>query len=168
MEIRSEQNEEPENWRYVVTFSLDQQTYAVPIEAVIKISELSVLTPSVKGDINSAGVIGIAGRQIPIVNLRWDRDSSENQVDPHAPVLTVQIGELIVAMIVDKIAGVLRLPADQVVRAAKMLPGTIMSTPRGIAVLLNLPNLFTPDQIRSLKQFAPTAPAQERVMVREM
>lgn len=165
--MRSEQNEEPENWRYVVTFSLDQQTYAVPIESVIKISEISALTPSARGDANVAGIIGMAGRQIPIVNLRRNHALSKDPVDPHTPVLTVQIGELVVAMIVDRIAGVLRLPANLVMRAAEMLPGTIMPTPRGIALLLNLPNLFTPDQIRSLKQPTPIAPVPEPAMARK-
>jgi chemotaxis signal transduction protein len=168
VEMRSAQNEESENWRYVVTFLLDLQTYAVPIESVIKISEFSTLMPTAGGITNNAMVIGMVERQIPIVNLRRNRNTSENPVAPHTPVLTVQIGDLLVAMIVDKIIGVLRLPANVVARAAEMLPGTIMPTPRGIALLLNLPNLFTTDQIRSLKTFAPPALSQEPAMAREM
>ncbi|MBI5303612.1 MAG: CheW domain-containing protein [Chloroflexi bacterium] len=157
-----EQNDASEDWRYVVTFDLDQQTYAVPIESVVKISEITALTPASGADSSIAGMIEIAGRQIPAVNLRRQNGSAENRIDPHTPVLTVQIGEVVVAMIVDKIAGVWRLPATQVERSAKMLPGTMMNTPRGNALLLSLASLFTADQINVLAQCAPALPGEER------
>jgi chemotaxis signal transduction protein len=155
METHLTPNDEGEGWCYVVTFALDQQTYAVPIESVIKISEISSLTPVVSADATITGMVEIAGYSIPVVNLRRQDVPAKHQVDPHTPVLTVLIGDLIVAMIVDKIAGVLRLPANQVARSAKGLPGTIMDTPRGNAVLLSLSNLFTAKQIKALEQCAP-------------
>lgn len=152
METILDQTNAPENWRYVVTFWLDHQSYAVPIESVIKISELAALVPS--SDETIVGTIALEDRQIPVVNLRRYRGLKEIPLDAHSPILTIQIGNVRIAMIVDKIGGVLRLPVGQVARAAERLPGTLMSAAHGNTVLLDLPNLFTAHQIETLTRAA--------------
>jgi chemotaxis signal transduction protein len=148
METFSNRNDPPEEWRYVVTFWLDHQLYAVPIESVIKISELAALIPG--SDETIMGTLALEDRRVPVINLRRHRGMSEIQLGPHSPILTIQIGTTRIALIVDKIAGVLRLPCGQVARAAERLPGTLMSTAHGNTILLDLGNLFTAQQIETL------------------
>jgi len=149
-------------WHYVVTFWLDRQTYAVPIESVIKISDISALTRTTNPEDGIAGMVEIAGRAVPAINLRHP-DTSETPNDARTPVLTVQIGETLVAMLVDKVTGVARLPAWQVKRAAESLLGTVVYTPQGYALLLNLPHLFTAAQIQTFTHVTPVLPAVQSV-----
>jgi chemotaxis signal transduction protein len=163
-ETPRESNAEPEDWRYVVTFLLDQQTYALPIETIVKISEVTTLTPIAGACAPVVGMIELAGRQIPAVTMRRQPALPVSTAGAHLPLLIVQIDSMCVAIIVDQIEGVVQLPASQVNYSLRTLPGTQLSTPRGQALLVNLPDVFTPEQIKSLAQLAPVQePSGERI-----
>ncbi len=136
-----------DDWRYIVTFSLDEQTYAVPIESVVKITEIAAMIPCPHPEFNVVGLIPIGNRRVPAVNMRRQHGLAETALDAHTPVIIVQINETTLALIVDKLSGAVRVPATQIIRSIETLPGTMMQTSHGSALLVNLANLFTPEQI---------------------
>ncbi|MBI5034107.1 MAG: chemotaxis protein CheW [Chloroflexi bacterium] len=137
------------DWRYVVTFSLDDQSYAVPIESVIKITQVSAMIPSPHPESNVAGWIQIEQRRIPAVNMRRHHGLTEMALEPHTPVIVLQIDETVLALIVDKLSGAVRVPAALITRSSEGLSGTVMQTPQGSTLLVNLENLFTPEQMKA-------------------
>ena len=141
--------DESDDWRYIVTFLLDQQTYAVPIESVVKITELSALIACPRPASNIVGWIQISDQKIPAVNMRRHHGLTETVLDAHTPVIVVQIDETQLALVVDRLSGALRVPAAQITHSFEMLPGTMMQTPRGNTVLVNLAHLFPPEQMKS-------------------
>ena len=141
-----------DNWRYVVTFSLDQQTYAVPIEAVVKITELSSMIPCRHPEPNIAGLIPIEQRRIPAVNMRRYHGLAETDLEPHTPVIVIEINKTELALIVDRLSGAVRVPASQITRSSEGLSGTVMQTAQGSTVLVNLANLFSPEQMKSFSK----------------
>lgn len=149
VQITSTLTDTDQDWQYVVVFWLDRQMFAVPIESVVKISARTALAPITHADPSVVGVIEIAGRAALAVSLQNSPDAVVRAVS-HAPVLVVQIGEAIIAMVVDKLAGVVRVPRWQIRPIGARLPGTIVHTPLGIALLLNLARVFTADQIQTL------------------
>ena len=150
----------PENQHFIVTFLLAQQTYALPIEAVVEIVEISsvIPTPGVNGSVT--GTIDLGGALIPAVDLRAHLGLPEVGLKPQTPVLLVEVGERTVGLIVDRVTAVLDLTTERRVKPDEMYPGAVIHTSRGNALLLDLIHLFSPNQISTLArttELLPTA-----------
>ena len=53
----------------LVTFRLDSQTYALPIEPLVQIIEMVTITPIPQINSSVEGMINLRGTAVPVVNL---------------------------------------------------------------------------------------------------
>jgi purine-binding chemotaxis protein CheW len=97
-----------------VSFRLDRQLYALPLDHVERALRMVAITPVPEAPPWIAGVINLQGKVIPTVDLRQrlGQPSREAHVDDR--LLVVQAPERTVAVMVDEVAEVLAVPAQQV------------------------------------------------------
>jgi purine-binding chemotaxis protein CheW len=97
-----------------VSFQLDRQLYALPLEHVERALRMVAVTPVPEAPPWIAGVINLHGRVIPTVDLRQrlGQPSREAHVDDR--LLIVQVPQRTVAVMVDEVAEVLEVLAQQV------------------------------------------------------
>lgn len=153
--------------RNLVTFRLDRQTYALPIEPIVQIIEMVTITPIPHVNHSVEGVINVRGMTVPVINLRRHLDLPEVKLQLHTPIILVQTGERMVGLIVDQVADVLNVSASQVARPTDVLPDEmgdaqllqgLIQTPQGAVLLLDLAHLFASDRAK-LVQASVTLPA---------
>ena len=137
--------------RNLVAFQLDRQTYALPIEPIVQIIEMVAITPIPQVNPAVEGVINVRGTAVPVINLRCQLGLPEAKLQLHTPIILVQTGERMVGLIVDQVADVLNISADQITRPKDMLPDGLsdapllqglMHTSQGAVLLLDLEHLW--------------------------
>jgi purine-binding chemotaxis protein CheW len=153
--------------RNLVTFRLERQTYALPIEPVVQIVEMVAITPIPHLSQVVEGVINVRGTVVPVVNLRRHLDLPEASPQLHTPIVLVQAGERVVGLIVDEVIDVLSLPGERITRSADILPQElgevpvlqgVTQDPDGMVLLLDLEHLFLPYQAQALEQAVAALP----------
>jgi purine-binding chemotaxis protein CheW len=159
--------EDPSGQRNLVAFRLDQQTYALPIEPIVQIVEMVMITPIPHVNDTVAGVITVHGVVVPVVNMRRHFGLPEATLGLHTPIILVQTGEQMVGLIVDEVINVLNLPTERVAQLVDILPQGLGEAPilQGLAhvdentvLLLDLEHLFLPHQARALAQVVAALP----------
>ena len=141
--------------RNLVAFQLDRQTYALPIEPIVQIIEMVAITPIPQVNPAVEGVINVRGTAVPVINLRCQLGLPEAKLQLHTPIILVRSGERMVGLIVDQVADVLNISADQITRPQDMLPDELSDVPllqglthtsQGTLLLLDLEHLLASNQ----------------------
>ncbi len=149
--------------RNLVTFRLDRQTFALPIEPIVQIIEMVTITPLLQVNPAVEGVINVRGTAVPVVNLRRHLCLPEAKLELHTPLILVQTGERTVGLIVDEVSSVLNISASQITIPTEVLPEGLaqapllqglIHTPRGTVLLLDLGYLFSASQAQLVQALA--------------
>ena len=147
----------------VMTFLLNDQRYALPIERIVQIMPMVTLTPLPQITKVVEGVINVRGMIVPIVNMRRHLGMTEIPLELHTPILLVKVNEWTIGLIVDEVLDVIDLSDDHIARPSDVLPEGVGDVrilrglayekdTQGMVVLLEIENLFHPDQIEALVQ----------------
>jgi purine-binding chemotaxis protein CheW len=145
----------------LVTFRLDRQIYALPIEPVVQILEMVTITliPQASGSLE--GVINVRGAAVPVLNMRrhFGIPQPSQQFDAH--IILIQLGERTIGLMVDEVLTVLDLAADQIIHTTDILPQEMGQLPllKGLVhaqdetvLLLDLASLWLPQQGQRLAE----------------
>ena len=143
----------------LVTFRLERQIFALPLEPIVQIVEMVTVTPLPRAQGSLEGVINVRGKAVPVINLRshFDLPKSPRAVDSH--IILVRHGDQIVALIVDEVLSVLDLSDGQLTRTTDMIPHELGDLPllQGLVLgseetvlLLDLPHIFSHQRELSL------------------
>ncbi len=152
--------------RNLVTFRLDRQMYALPLELIVQIVEMVTITPIPQVNHSVEGVINVRGTPVPVVNLRRHLGLPEAKLQLHTPILLVRTAERMVGLIVDQVADVLNVSADQITCPTDLLPDGLSDAPllqglvhtsQNSVLLLDLNRLFSSERAR-LVQASATLP----------
>jgi purine-binding chemotaxis protein CheW len=150
-------------WQSVVTFRLDRQTYALPIDYVVQIVEMVAMTRIPQLNPMVEGVINVHGEAVAVFKLRRHFGLPDTPVGLNTPILLVQTDGRVLGLIVDDVIDVLSLSDDQVVHLPDIMPTSLGDTPlfRGLAhisgsaaLMLDPESLFLPQQLQALAQVA--------------
>lgn len=151
------------DFRNLVTFRLDRQMYALPIEPIVQIIEMVAVTPIPQVNHSVEGVINVRGTAVPVVNLRRHLSLPEAKLRLHTPLILVQTGERIVGLIVDEVSDVLNISASQIISPTEILPEGLgdapllqglIHTPQGAVLLFDLSRLFSADRAKLVQALA--------------
>ena len=149
--------------RYLITFRLGQETYALPVESIMRIVPMVTITPlpdAQHGD-PVAGVINVRGQAVPVVDLRRHVGLEQALYLLHTPIILAQIGQGTVGLVVDEVLDVLGLASSELIPPDKILPEGLGRAPvldalvlvsGHIAPLLDPEHLFGPEQQKVLAQ----------------
>ncbi len=142
----------------LVTFKLDHQTFALPIEPIERIVEMVAVTPIPQAHRSILGVINVRGTVVPVVHLGRHLGLPETDVRLDTHVILVGVGGRSIGLVVDQVMDVLNLTSSQIIAPADILPDGLgdapllrglVQTQAGTLMLLNLDYLFRPDHTLS-------------------
>lgn len=149
----NEEERKPENTSFI-TFSLDNETYAVPIQAIeeiIGLQDISLL-PNVPDFIK--GVINLRGDLVPIMDLRLKLGLEEKEYTPFTVFLIVRVEERVMGMVVDNVADVLvidpkrvqQTPAFSTKISTNFIEGVYKDPQGQMVILMDIPSLINPEE----------------------
>lgn len=137
-----------------ITFSLESETYAVPIQAIEEIigfQDISLL-PNVPNFIK--GVINLRGELVPVMDLRLKFGLEQKEYNPLTVFLIVRIEERVMGLVVDNVADVLVIDPTRVqktpVFSAKIstdfIEGVYKDSQNQMVILVNVSALTKPEE----------------------
>lgn len=158
----------PDAQQDMVAFRLGKQTYALPIESVVRIIEMVTIMPIPRVVPSVEGVINVRGTAVPVVNLRRHLGLPEVPLQLDTHIVLAKICSRTVGLIVDEVLDVLNVPAAQIVSPHDLLPEGLNEVPllrglthasAGLVLLLDLEHLFRVQQVSALAEAIEVLPA---------
>jgi two-component system, chemotaxis family, sensor kinase CheA len=148
-----EEKKEDENTSFI-TFSLESETYAVPIQAIEEIigcQEISLL-PNVPTFIK--GVINLRGELVPVMDLRLKFRLEAREYNPLTVFLIVRIEEKVMGLVVDNVADVLVIDPSRVQKtpvfsariSTDFIEGVYKDAQNQMVILVNVAALTKPEE----------------------
>ncbi|HVN70476.1 MAG TPA: chemotaxis protein CheW, partial [Desulfomonilia bacterium] len=137
-----------------ITFTLDNEVYAVPIqtiEEIIGLQEISLL-PNVPDFIK--GVINLRGEIVPIMDLRLKFGLESKEYTPFTVFLIVRVDERLMGMVVDNVADVLVIEPSKVQKkpsfsariSTDFIDGVYKDSQEDLVILVDVPALIKPEE----------------------
>jgi purine-binding chemotaxis protein CheW len=120
-----------------VTFTLNDEEYAVDILSVQEINRITEITKVPNSPDYVEGVINLRGKVIPVINLRSKFGFEEKETDENSRIIIMEIQGIINGVIVDSVSEVLRIPASAIEAAPSVSSDTISQFIKGLAKLDN-------------------------------
>lgn len=153
LKTEEEEEKKEENISFI-TFSLESETYAVPIQAIEEIigfQDISLL-PNVPDFIK--GVINLRGELVPVMDLRLKFGLEQKEYNPLTVFLIVRVEERVMGLVVDNVADVLVIDPSRVqmtpVFSAKIstdfIEGVYKDTQNQMVILVNVAALTKPEE----------------------
>ena len=120
-----------------VTFTLNNEEYAVDILCVQEINRITEITQVPNSEEYIEGVVNLRGKVIPIVNLRNKFGFEEVPRDDNSRIIIMEINDITNGLIVDSVSEVLRIPSSIIEPTPPMSSEENGQFIRGIAKLDN-------------------------------
>ncbi len=159
----------PNGHQNYVSFKLDQQTYAFPVEPIVQIIEMVTITPIPQVNPVVKGVINVRGEAVPVVDLRRHLGLSEKSLELHTPIILISSNDRIVGMLVDEVMDVLNIATERVAHTEEILPEGLGDSPilrglihtaNGVVLLLDVEQIFSSHQAQDLAQVLESLPPE--------
>jgi len=119
----------------LVTFTLDNEEYAVDILSVQEINRITEISEVPNAPVFIEGVINLRGKVIPVINLRKKFGLQDREIDDSSRVIIMDIQGVTNGLLVDSVSEVLRIPMDVVESAPPMSASMASKFIQGIAKL---------------------------------
>ena len=138
-----------------VVFRLDTGRYALPLTAVERIVRAVYVTPLALAPDIVLGAIDVAGRILPVFNIRRRLRLPERMIDPQDHFLIARTAQRTVVLVIDSAQGILERPAVAMIDAKSIgsnlghIQGVIQA-PDGLVLIHDLEHFLTPDEARAL------------------
>ena len=150
-EVKAAQKEENTSF---ITFTLDNEVYAVPIQTIEEIigqQEISLL-PNVPNFIR--GVINLRGEIVPIMDLRLKFGLAHKEYTQFTVFLIVRVDERLMGMVVDNVADVLVIEPSKVQKkpafsariSTEFIKGVYKDAQEDLVILVDIPALIKPEE----------------------
>jgi len=97
-----------------VTFTLDNEEYALDILNIHEINRVTEITDVPNAPAWIEGVINLRGKVIPVFNLRKKFGFPEKSNDHATRVIIIEVKGITCGMIVDSVSEVLRIPSEKI------------------------------------------------------
>ncbi|MBI3853103.1 MAG: purine-binding chemotaxis protein CheW [Verrucomicrobia bacterium] len=139
----------------LVVFRLDAQRYAVPLVVVERIVRAAEITPLPKSPDIVLGAIDVAGRVLPVLNIRRRFRLPEREVRPADQFLIAQTAQRTVVLAVDETQGVIERSSAEIIGAAQIVPGLdhlqgVVRLDDGLVLIHDLEKFLSLDEARAL------------------
>ena len=105
----------------IVVFTLDDQSYALSLHAVVKVIHAIEIRRLPKAPEIISGIINIKGQIIPVVDIRKCFGVVAREIDPDDHLIITDTGKRQVAIMVDSVTGISDLTPDQLSNAGDSL-----------------------------------------------
>lgn len=106
----------------IVVFTLDEQLFALPLIAVVKVIHAIEIRHLPKAPEIITGIINVRGRIIPVVDIRKRLGMLTREIDLNDRLIIADTGKREVAILVDSVTGIIDLEPRQLDLAKKSAP----------------------------------------------
>lgn len=121
----------------VVTFTLNDEEYAVDILSVQEINRVTEITKVPNSPDYVEGVINLRGKVIPVINLRSKFGFEEKAIDDNSRIIIMEIRGITNGVIVDSVSEVLRISESAIEATSPIASDNIGHFIKGLAKLDN-------------------------------
>lgn len=145
-----------------LTFSMNQELFAVSVKKVTELLEMLPVTVVPKAPTYMRGVINLRGSVVPVLDTRtkFALPSVADSIDTCIVVMTIENGEeqVKIGAIVDSVSEVIEIPNEEIMplpaiskkERAQFIHGVIKKEERFI-MILDVDRVFSTDEVISLK-----------------
>jgi purine-binding chemotaxis protein CheW len=132
---------------HFVVFQIDQLNYALPLENVTRALRMVAIMPIPEAAPDVLGLIDIAGRPIPVIDLRHLLGYTHRSPNINDRLLILETHGQTVALMVDDVSTILELPPvqlekpDKILAQSRLIKATIRQT-QGTVLLLDVERLL--------------------------
>ena len=139
----------------LVLFTLDEQRYALALDSVERIVRAVAVTVLPTAPDIVIGVIDVAGRVLPVLNLRRRFGLPERDVAPDDQFILARTNRRTVALAVDVAAGMIEYPAAAIVRPDRIAPRLgriegVVALDDGLVLIADLDNFLALDEAQAI------------------
>jgi purine-binding chemotaxis protein CheW len=106
----------------ILIFTLDELSYALPLNAVIKVIHAIEIRHLPKAPEIITGIINVKGQVIPVADIRKRFGLVAHEIDPNDRLIIADTGKRQIAVLVDTVMGIRELAAGQPEQVKKTLP----------------------------------------------
>lgn len=106
--------EDTQKDKYLI-FTIDEEKYGIEIKYVIEIIGIQTITKVPELDDYIKGIINLRGKIIPVMDVRIRFKKPIRIYDDRTCIVVVDVGELTVGLIVDRVSEVINISEEQVV-----------------------------------------------------
>lgn len=94
----------------LVTFSLDDQEFALPLSSIVQVVRMVAITPVPEAPEIVKGMINVRGKVVPVIDLRRRFGLPSKPYGLNTHLLIVRHAGQMIALVVDAVSGVLSMP----------------------------------------------------------
>ena len=141
----------------LVVFGLDAQRYALPLASVERIVRAVETTLLPNAPAIVLGAINVAGRVLPVLNLRRRFGLPEREISPVDQFIIASTTRRTVVLVVDEAQGVIEYPVTEIIRPTQIVPGLdqlqgVVRLDDGLVLIQNLEKCLSLDEARALDE----------------
>ncbi len=149
---------DPDSQQNLVTFQLGLQTCALPIQSIVQIIPMLTITPVPQASPSVLGIINIRGSLVPVISLHLQFDLPAPSFRLYTPILLIQHNARVIGLVVDEVLDVFPVSMSEIRHPKDILPDELvaesivrglLTTPKGVVILLNVERLFSRQQERA-------------------
>jgi purine-binding chemotaxis protein CheW len=141
--------------RQLVVFRLGDSRYALPLQTVERVVPVVEITPLPKAPPIVLGAVNLGGRILPVLDIRKRFRLPDRDLELEDQLIVARGSDRMVALLVDRVTGVVARPAHEVVAAATVAPGLdyvegIAKLEDGLVLIHNLDTFLSLDEEAAL------------------
>jgi len=141
----------------LVVFELDENRYALALDAVERVVRIVEITPLPKAPDIVLGVVSVHGRIVPVINLRRRFRLPQREIELTDQMVIARTSRRLVALVADAVHGVVECPERDVVGMQHSVPGVeyvegIAKTPEGLVLIHDLEKFLSLDEEAALQE----------------
>ncbi|MBI5797172.1 MAG: purine-binding chemotaxis protein CheW [Planctomycetes bacterium] len=139
----------------LVTFTLDNCKFALPLPQVERIVNVVEITPLPKAPEVVIGVVNVRGRIIPVVDIRKRFCLPKREMNLNNKFILSHTSKRSVGIIVDSVTGVIESSKKEVVTPEKILPGIeylegVVKLEDGLTLIHNIDSFLSLEEEKTL------------------
>ncbi len=145
----------------LVVFALECQRYALPLAAAQTVARAVEVTPLPKAPAIVLGVINVRGQIIPVLDIRQRFGLPQREIDLSDQFIIARTAKRAVALVVDRVVGVLTRPAEFVIASDAIVPGLdyvhgVVKLDDDLIFIHDLDTFLSLDEENALEEALPT------------
>ncbi len=158
LELLEEEQEDTQRGRFL-TFFLDHEIFGIEIKYVVEIIGMMPINKVPEAPEFIKGVINLRGRIIPVIDMRLKFKIEPVPYDERTCIIIVDTEEIVVGLIIDKVAEVLTIEDGNIAPPPDFRSGItnkyifgIENSGNKVKLLLDCKKLFMEEEIQSIEE----------------
>lgn len=142
-------------------FTIDKEDYGIEIKNVLEIVGMQPITAVPQLPEYIKGMINLRGKIIPVMDVRLRFKKEEIEYDDRTCIIIVQLDEIYVGLIVDRVSEVMNISEDEFAEVPEIgsnsknkYISSIGNTKSGVKIILDCNKIISDDEIDAISNLA--------------